>query len=222
MDVFQFNLEKYLGMTVLFPAKRPFFLSTPCIHCNTLYAVRGEITLLMENKVFYIAGIVDVNWWEDNDSRADQEESTTNRDVAVATVLAEYVATAVSRGESRPQERTRSGRNESPRQAGPEQGREGVTRSRRATARISLAMAESTRSKSNDAVGIHMSACGHAMHKECRDRYFSSLLQRYWIPESWVAATRFYVKQSYPSICKLLGQTLVTNVKGSVFTFVAV
>jgi len=133
----------------------------------------------MENKVFYIAGIVGVNWWEDNDSRADQEEITTNRDVAVAVVLAEYVATAPSRGESLPQERTRSGRNESPRQAGPEQGREGgVTRSRRASARISLAMAESTRSKSNDTVGIHMSACGHAMHQECRDRYFSSLLQR--------------------------------------------
>jgi hypothetical protein len=137
----------------------------------------------MESKVLYIAGIVDVNWWEDNYSRADQEESTTNRDMAVATVLAEYVATAVCRGESRSQERTRHGRNESPRQAGqagPEQGREAATRTRRAPARISLAMAESTRSKGNDTVGIHMSACGHAMHQECRDRYFSSLLQRYW------------------------------------------
>ena len=120
-----------------------------------------------------------MNWWEDNYSRADQKETTTDRDKAVATVLAEYVATAVCRGESRPQERTHHGRNEAPRQPGPEQGREAATRSRRASARISLAMAESTRSKGNDTLGIHMSACGHAMHQECRDRYFSSLLQRY-------------------------------------------
>ncbi|KAG0593011.1 hypothetical protein KC19_1G298000 [Ceratodon purpureus] len=125
-------------------------------------------------------GIVDVNWWEDNYNRAGQEESTTDRDMAVATVLAEYVATAVCRGEPRPQERTRHGRNESPRQAAPEQGREAATRSRRASARNSLAMAESTRSKGNDTVGVHMSACGHAMHQECRDRYFSSLLQRFY------------------------------------------
>lgn len=178
----------------------------------------------MENKVLYIAGIVVVNWWEDNDSRGDQEESTTNRDMAVATVLAEYVATAVSRGESRSQERTRPGRNESPRQAGPERGREGVPRSRRASAQISLAMAESTRSKSNDTVGIHMSACGHAMHQECRDRYFSSLLQRYWVPESLLAAKKFqfFVEQLYTFCCKLLGQTPVTNVKGSILSFVAV
>lgn len=138
-----------------------------------------------------------MNWWEDNYSRADQEEIPTNRDMAVATVLAEYVATAVSRGESRVQERTRPGRTESPRQAGLEQGREGVTRSRRAAAWISLAMAESTRSKSNDTFGVHMSACGHAMHQECRDRYFSSLLQRYGVPESFVAATRSEVSRNY-------------------------
>uniref|UniRef100_A0A7I4DB25 E3 ubiquitin-protein ligase n=1 Tax=Physcomitrium patens TaxID=3218 RepID=A0A7I4DB25_PHYPA len=123
-------------------------------------------------------GSMDVNWWEDNYSKADQGESSTNRDKAMATVLAEYVATAFCRGQSRPQERTRYGRNEFPRHAVPEIGREGVTRSRRGPSRISLAMSEATRYKSNDTVGIHMSACGHAMHQECCDRYFSSLLQR--------------------------------------------
>lgn len=169
-----------LELIFLIPAVRLFILSTPCIHCNIFTLFRVETTLLMESKVLYVAGIVDVNWWEDNYSKADQEESTTNRDMAVATVLAEYVATSVRREESRPQERTRHGRNESPRQTGLEQGREAATRSRRASARISLAMAESGRSRGNDTVGIHMSACGHAMHQECRDRYFSSLLQRYW------------------------------------------
>ncbi|XP_024387527.1 E3 ubiquitin-protein ligase PRT6 isoform X2 [Physcomitrium patens] len=126
------------------------------------------------------AGSVNVNWWEDNHSRVNQGESSTKRDKAVATVLAEYVAAAVCRGQSRPQERTRYGRSESPGHTGPEQLREGLTRSRRATARIPLSMSEAIRYKNSDTVGVHMSACGHAIHQDCRDRYFSSLLQRFY------------------------------------------
>lgn len=122
---------------------------------------------------------MNVNWWEDNHGRVNQGESSTKRDKAVATVLAEYVAAAVCRGQSRPQERTRYGRSESPGHTGPEQLREGLTRSRRATARIPLSMSEAIRYKNSDTVGVHMSACGHAIHQDCRDRYFSSLLQRY-------------------------------------------
>jgi len=97
----------------------------------------------------------------------------------VATVLAEYVATDVSRGHPRPHERTRCGRTESPGNTGPEQVREGLNRNRRATTRISLSITEATRYKSSDTAGVYMSACGHAIHQDCRDRYFSSLLQRY-------------------------------------------
>ena len=32
---------------------------------------------------------------------------------------------------------------------------------------------------SDDNVGVHMSSCGHAVHKECLDLYLSSLMQRY-------------------------------------------
>ena len=126
-----------------------------------------------------VAGALPVNWWEDNHGEAEQEESGTNRDIAAATVLAEYVLAAVSR----PQEWVRRG-TDSPRQGDGEQGREGnLTRARRAAPRSAPPIAEASLYNSigmNDTVGIYLSACGHAVHQDCRDRYFSSLLQR-WV-----------------------------------------
>jgi len=125
-----------------------------------------------------------VNWWEDNHGEWEQEESSTSRGSAVASVLAEYV-TAVSRiplevqrpvgGESNWQGDTEPGRGE----ARP-------ARIRRIPARTSQSITESTILHTNgmsDSVGVYLSACGHAVHQECLDRYFSSLLQRYF---GWV------------------------------------
>jgi hypothetical protein len=125
-----------------------------------------------------------VNWWEDNHGEWEQEESSTSRGSAVASVLAEYV-TAVSRiplevqrqvgGESNRQEDTEPGRGEAR-----------TARIRRIPARTSQSITESTMLHMNgmsDSVGVYLSACGHAVHQECLDRYFSSLLQRYF---GWV------------------------------------
>lgn len=123
------------------------------------------------------AGGLPLNWWEDNHGGAEKEESSTNRDLAAATVLAEYVAAV-----SRPQEWVRRRGTDSPRQVDSEQGRESnLTRARRAAARSVPPIAEATLYNSigmNDTVGIYLSGCGHAVHQDCRDRYFSSLLQR--------------------------------------------
>lgn len=127
---------------------------------------------------FAFTGGLFVNWWEDNHGVAEQEENSTDRDNSAATVLAEYVAVV-----SQPQERLRRRGTESPRQADTEQAREiGLPRGRRTAGRSSAPpIAEATMYNSigmNDTVGIYLSACGHAVHQECRDRYFSSLLQR--------------------------------------------
>lgn len=123
------------------------------------------------------SGGLDVNWWEDNNAGGEQEENSKSRDMAVAAVLAEYV-TAVSR----PQERLRQGVTESLRQGETEQGRDvGMARGRRTAPRNVPPIADPALYNSigmNDTVGIYLSACGHAVHQECRDRYFSSLLQR--------------------------------------------
>lgn len=123
------------------------------------------------------AGALPFNWWEDNHGGAENDDISTNRDLAAATVLAEYVAAV-----SRPQEMVRRRGADSPRHVDPEQGRESnLTRARRAAARSAPPIAEATLYNSigmSDTVGIYLSGCGHAVHQDCRDRYFSSLLQR--------------------------------------------
>jgi hypothetical protein len=153
-------------------------------------------------------GALPLNWWEDNHGGAEQEESDTNRDIAAATVLAEYV-TAVSR----PQEWVRRGGTDSPRQVDAEQGREGsLTRTRRVSARSAPPIAEATLNNSigmNDTVGIYLSACGHAVHQDCRDRYFSSLLQRlvFILLEFVKFETYFY----FNSICSTIYDVQAPN-----------
>lgn len=123
------------------------------------------------------AGTSPLNWWDVSHGGAELDESSINRDIAAATVLAEYV-TAVSR----PQEWVRRG-TDSPREVDADQGREGaLTLARRVGSRNAPPIIEAALYNStgvNDTVGVYLSACGHAVHQDCRDRYFSSLLQRY-------------------------------------------
>ncbi|XP_024382980.1 E3 ubiquitin-protein ligase PRT6 isoform X2 [Physcomitrium patens] len=110
-----------------------------------------------------------MNWWEDNHERTEKEGSSSNRDIAAETVLAEYVAVV-----SRPQALVCRGLQSSV-QAPAEQGWEGnLTSARRATESMLH-----SRIGMNDPVGIYLSACGHAVHQDCHNRYFSSLVQRY-------------------------------------------
>ncbi|XP_024369767.1 E3 ubiquitin-protein ligase PRT6 isoform X2 [Physcomitrium patens] len=122
-------------------------------------------------------GTSPLNWWDVSHGGAELDESSINRDIAAATVLAEYV-TAVSR----PQEWVRRG-TDSPREVDADQGREGaLTLARRVGSRNAPPIIEAALYNStgvNDTVGVYLSACGHAVHQDCRDRYFSSLLQRY-------------------------------------------
>ncbi|KAJ7515845.1 hypothetical protein O6H91_22G030900 [Diphasiastrum complanatum] len=119
-----------------------------------------------------LSPLLDSSWWAENLSAVNLNESTVGRENAIATVLSEYVAT-VSRGQA-----------ESQRNAGTETLREiNATRSRRASARSTLPVLGSELRYNfgmNDSLGLNLSACGHSVHQECLDRYFSSLLQRYY------------------------------------------
>ncbi|KAG6540804.1 hypothetical protein Mapa_017828 [Marchantia paleacea] len=115
------------------------------------------------------------NWWEEDSVPQFPDEWTSSRELNLVTVLAEYVA-AVSR------ERRRQGEREVPRTVEVEVAREGgAIRQRRMTpTRSNLDATVNTGLGMHDTSGVYLSACGHAVHQECLDRYVSSLLQRYY------------------------------------------
>lgn len=113
------------------------------------------------------------NWWEEESVPQFSDEWTSSRELNLVTVLAEYVA-AVSR------DRRRQGEREVPRTVEVEVAREGgPIRQRRITPTRSNSDAfVITGLGMHDTSGVYLSACGHAVHQECLDRYVSSLLQR--------------------------------------------
>ncbi|KAL2613856.1 hypothetical protein R1flu_025548 [Riccia fluitans] len=114
------------------------------------------------------------NWWEEDPEPKGSDEWTSNRELNHVTVLAEYVA-AVSR------DRRRQGEREVPRNVELEVARElGGLRGRRVPVRNVTDANVATAFSMSDSSGVYLSACGHAVHQDCFDRYFGSLLQRYY------------------------------------------
>ncbi|KAL3679047.1 hypothetical protein R1sor_022003 [Riccia sorocarpa] len=114
------------------------------------------------------------NWWEQESGTRASDDWTSNRELNHVTVLAEYVA-AVSR------DRRRQGETDVPRNVELEVARElGGLRGRRVPVRNITDANVATTFAMSDASGVYLSACGHAVHQDCFDRYFGSLLQRYY------------------------------------------
>jgi hypothetical protein len=113
-------------------------------------------------------------WEEDPSSSGSGEWSS--REVGLATVLAEYVET-VSRDRQRQRER------DPPAAVDVEVGQEGsgAVRARRPPGRNIMDATVYTGLGMSDTAGVFLSACGHAVHQDCLDRYFSTLLQRYCV-----------------------------------------
>lgn len=116
--------------------------------------------------------IISPTWWEQGYEPSVSDEWS-SREVGLATVLAEYVA-SVSR------DRQRQGERDQPRAADIELGQEGggAVRARRLPGRNIMDATVNTGIGICDTAGVYLSACGHAVHQECLDRYFSTLLQR--------------------------------------------
>ncbi|CAM6107115.1 unnamed protein product [Calypogeia fissa] len=120
------------------------------------------------------APITSPTWWEQDPALTSSEEWS-SREVGLATVLAEYVA-AVSRDRQRIGDRVQTTRVDI------ELGQEGsgAVRARRLPGRNIMDATVHTGLGISDTAGVYLSACGHAVHQECLDRYFSTLLQRYY------------------------------------------
>ncbi|XP_024515044.1 E3 ubiquitin-protein ligase PRT6 [Selaginella moellendorffii] len=101
---------------------------------------------------------VDPKWWWELAEMVSNKESTDNNETLI-TVLAEYVA-AVSRSQSELQPQ-------------PEDPPRGNRRRYGIESKV-------YRDVGLDFIGLHLSACGHAAHYECVERYYASLLQRYY------------------------------------------